>query len=210
MIFSNPQRESRTMKIMPSLLALGASALISMGAWAQADVSLWRIDCGTGAKPTSGQRALLGHFRVSRAEPDLHVQLLPDQARRRVHGVGHRLHAGDEPERAEDQPRRLPGAGEGEARAGEVRRHQPLPRRPYRPARAVHQRHAADRQGRLGRRHRQPAGGGRERCRLQAVDRREPQGRAADRRQGRVRRRQRGRPAHAGPHARSQRACWSD
>ncbi len=40
------------MKRLASLLALGASALISMGAWAQADVSLWRIDCGTGAKPT--------------------------------------------------------------------------------------------------------------------------------------------------------------
>jgi hypothetical protein len=40
------------MKRTLSLLALGASALISMGAWAQADVSLWRIDCGTGAKPT--------------------------------------------------------------------------------------------------------------------------------------------------------------
>jgi N-acyl homoserine lactone hydrolase len=40
------------MKRTLSLLALGASALVSMAAWAQADVSLWRIDCGTGAKPT--------------------------------------------------------------------------------------------------------------------------------------------------------------
>jgi N-acyl homoserine lactone hydrolase len=40
------------MKRTLRLLALGAGAFISMGAWAQADVSLWRIDCGTGAKPT--------------------------------------------------------------------------------------------------------------------------------------------------------------
>jgi len=40
------------MKLVASLLALSASAMISMGAWAQADVSLWRIDCGTGATPT--------------------------------------------------------------------------------------------------------------------------------------------------------------
>src|SRR5262245_43053311 len=40
------------MKRTLSMLALGASALISAGAWAQADLSLWRIDCGTGAKPT--------------------------------------------------------------------------------------------------------------------------------------------------------------
>ena len=53
MIFFNYRRENRTMKRLASLLALGASALISMGAWAQADVSLWRIDCGTGAKPTA-------------------------------------------------------------------------------------------------------------------------------------------------------------
>ena len=39
------------MKKTPSLLALAASALISMNAWAQVDVSLWRIDCGTGATP---------------------------------------------------------------------------------------------------------------------------------------------------------------
>src|SRR5688500_7167730 len=53
MIFFNYRRENRTMKRLASLLALGASALISMGAWAQADVSLWRIDCGTGAKTTA-------------------------------------------------------------------------------------------------------------------------------------------------------------
>ena len=41
------------MKRTLSLLALGASAFISFGAWAQADVSLWRIDCGTGEKPTA-------------------------------------------------------------------------------------------------------------------------------------------------------------
>jgi glyoxylase-like metal-dependent hydrolase (beta-lactamase superfamily II) len=41
------------MKTTLSLLALGASTLISVGAWAQTDVSLWRIDCGTAAKPTS-------------------------------------------------------------------------------------------------------------------------------------------------------------
>jgi len=41
------------MKGTLSLLALGASAFFSMSAWAQADVSLWRIDCGTGAKPTA-------------------------------------------------------------------------------------------------------------------------------------------------------------
>jgi len=40
------------MRRMSSLLALAAGALISAGASAQADVSLWRIDCGTGEKPT--------------------------------------------------------------------------------------------------------------------------------------------------------------
>jgi glyoxylase-like metal-dependent hydrolase (beta-lactamase superfamily II) len=34
------------------MLALGAGVFMSAAAWAQADVSLWRIDCGTGAKPT--------------------------------------------------------------------------------------------------------------------------------------------------------------
>ena len=40
------------MKTVQSLLALGAGALVSVSAWAQSDVSLWRIDCGTGATPT--------------------------------------------------------------------------------------------------------------------------------------------------------------
>jgi len=40
------------MKRTLSLLALSAGAFIATGALAQADVSLWRIDCGTGAKPT--------------------------------------------------------------------------------------------------------------------------------------------------------------
>ena len=39
------------MKRTQNLLALAAGALISTGAWAQAD-ALWRIDCGTAAKPT--------------------------------------------------------------------------------------------------------------------------------------------------------------
>jgi glyoxylase-like metal-dependent hydrolase (beta-lactamase superfamily II) len=41
------------MRTSQSLLALGASAWVSLGAWAQGDVSLWRIDCGTGATPTA-------------------------------------------------------------------------------------------------------------------------------------------------------------
>jgi len=41
------------MKRTLSLLALGAGVLIGAPALAQADVSLWRIDCGTGAKPTN-------------------------------------------------------------------------------------------------------------------------------------------------------------
>lgn len=40
------------MKRTLGLLAFCASACFAVGAWAQADVSLWRIDCGTGAKPT--------------------------------------------------------------------------------------------------------------------------------------------------------------
>jgi glyoxylase-like metal-dependent hydrolase (beta-lactamase superfamily II) len=40
------------MKRTLSLLAIGASAFISVGAWAEADLSLWRIDCGTAEKPT--------------------------------------------------------------------------------------------------------------------------------------------------------------
>src|SRR5436190_11414209 len=56
------------MKRMLNLLALGASALISMGAWAQADVSLWRIDCGTGATPMP---ALNERFSDTLAFPDL-------------------------------------------------------------------------------------------------------------------------------------------
>ena len=39
------------MKKVLGLLALGAGALISLNTWAQAD-AMWRIDCGTGAKPT--------------------------------------------------------------------------------------------------------------------------------------------------------------
>ncbi len=41
------------MKNKLSALAFAAGGLISMGAWAQADVALWRIDCGTGEKPTA-------------------------------------------------------------------------------------------------------------------------------------------------------------
>jgi N-acyl homoserine lactone hydrolase len=40
------------MKRVFSWMVLGASALVSTGAWAQADVALWRIDCGTAEKPT--------------------------------------------------------------------------------------------------------------------------------------------------------------
>jgi N-acyl homoserine lactone hydrolase len=56
------------MKRTPNLLALGASALISMNAAAQADVSLWRIDCGTGATPMP---ALNARFSDTLAFPDL-------------------------------------------------------------------------------------------------------------------------------------------
>lgn len=41
------------MKRTLSVLALAASALVSAGASAQVEVSLWRIDCGTAEKPTS-------------------------------------------------------------------------------------------------------------------------------------------------------------
>jgi glyoxylase-like metal-dependent hydrolase (beta-lactamase superfamily II) len=56
------------MKRTISLLALGAGALISMNAAAQADVSLWRIDCGTGATPMP---ALNQRFSDTLAFPDL-------------------------------------------------------------------------------------------------------------------------------------------
>ena len=55
------------MKKTLSLLALGASALISTNAWAQAD-ALWRIDCGTGATPMP---ALNARFSDTLAFPDL-------------------------------------------------------------------------------------------------------------------------------------------
>src|SRR5499427_9518150 len=56
------------MKRTLSMLALGAGALISMNAAAQADVSLWRIDCGTGATPMP---ALNERFSDTLAFPDL-------------------------------------------------------------------------------------------------------------------------------------------
>jgi N-acyl homoserine lactone hydrolase len=40
------------MKNLHRMFAIAAGVFVSMGAWAQADVSLWRIDCGTGATPT--------------------------------------------------------------------------------------------------------------------------------------------------------------
>ena len=41
------------MQKTPLLLALAAGAVFSTGAWAQAEMALWRIDCGTGATPTA-------------------------------------------------------------------------------------------------------------------------------------------------------------
>jgi glyoxylase-like metal-dependent hydrolase (beta-lactamase superfamily II) len=41
------------MKRVATLLALAAGVFISIGAQAQADVALWRIDCGTAEKPTA-------------------------------------------------------------------------------------------------------------------------------------------------------------
>ena len=57
------------MKRTLSLLALGASALVSTGALAQADVSLWRIDCGTDPKP----RAVNERFSDTFAFPGLNL-----------------------------------------------------------------------------------------------------------------------------------------
>src|SRR5512138_2553751 len=40
------------MRKIASLLALAVGVLVSIGAQAQADVALWRIDCGTADQPT--------------------------------------------------------------------------------------------------------------------------------------------------------------
>ena len=168
------------------LFALGlcANVLVGLPAMAQApaEVTLTRLDCGTGASRRR-RPALHRHLRLQGPQAAVHVQLLRDQARRRLHGLGHGLSAGLEPNAPKvgivDRLAQLKIT----AGAGEVRRHQPLPRRPHRPARAVHERDAADRQGRLGRR--SPR---RRRCRAPTsrgfknwIERRR-QGRAADRR----------------------------
>ena len=76
------------------LLALGvcANALISASASAQAapEVTLTRLDCGTPAPPTEVNQRFLRHLRLSRREAAARLQLLPHQARQRLHGVGHR------------------------------------------------------------------------------------------------------------------------
>src|SRR5260221_886174 len=51
-----------------------------------------------GREADDRRRALLRYVRLQQGSgADLHVQLLPDQARRRVHGLGHRFRAGLEP-----------------------------------------------------------------------------------------------------------------
>src|SRR6058998_2594023 len=57
--------------------------------------------------------ALHRHVRVQGSQADVHVQLLPDQARRRIHGVGHRLRTWHKSQRAESRHRRSPEGAQG-------------------------------------------------------------------------------------------------
>jgi len=145
--------------------AIVAGALLSLSAAAQTpEVTLTRIECGTGAKPTIVAERFSDTFAY---KPDLALTftfscyLIKHGDEYMVWDTG--FAPGSNPNAPKGRHRRAPRRGEGEAGAGEIRRHQPLPRRPHRPARAVRRRDAAHRQGRLGRRHGNPADAGRER-----------------------------------------------
>ena len=115
---------------------------------ARGDVT--RLDCGT-APADRRRRALFRHLPTS----GLKIQLV-FSCYLIKHGDDYMLwDTGHPHERrrrgAEGEPGGPARAAERQARADQVRRHQPLSRRPHRPGRLVSAGDAADRQGRLGR-----------------------------------------------------------
>ena len=164
------------------------------------EVTLTRLDCGTSAAARR-RGALLRRVLAPGPGAAADVQLLPDQARRRVHGVGHRPFAERGRGGAEGEPGRPARTAAGEARADQVRGHQPLPPRPHRPGGLVSRHHAADRQRRLGRAHQPQAAGQRTDGAVRPLHLGRRQGRAGAARQRRVQRPHRGDAGHAGPHA---------
>ena len=114
-------------------------------------MSLTRLDCGTPQAPI----AVNQRFSDTYAYGDLKLQFVYSCYLVK-HGDDYLLwdtgHAMTTPNVAPkvslvDQLAKL----DAQARADQVRRHQPLSRRPHRPGRLVPQGDAADRQGRLGR-----------------------------------------------------------
>jgi hypothetical protein len=72
------------------------------------------------------ERALFRHLRLRRLESAVCLQLLSHQARQRIHDVGYRS-LDDHPRLcAKDEHRRSAREGQRQARANQVRRHQPL------------------------------------------------------------------------------------
>ena len=180
-----------------------SSAAPSSPPQATAD-ALWRLDCGNGF---NDQRRFSDTFAYSdpKVPFTFSCYVIKHGDDYMVWDTGYL--PGSNPNAPKVTLGRAARAAQRQARAGEVRRHQPFPRRPYRPARHGAERDAAHRREGMGRDHRAEADGGRQRRRLQALDQRRRQGRAAGRRQGRVRRRQRDDPAHARATRRGTRRC---
>ena len=97
------------------------------------------------------RRSVLRHVRLQRPQGATDLQLLSDQARRRLSDLGHGQSRGRGADRAENEPGGPAHAAQAHAGATQVRRHQSLSRRPRRTGELVSAVDAADRQGRLGR-----------------------------------------------------------
>ena len=111
-------------------LALSVGALLSLPAVAQ-EVTLTRLDCGTGF---NDPRRFSDTFAYT--EPKMpftfSCYVIKHGADYMVWDTGYL--PGSESQRDQQAPRRAARAAQGQAGAGEVRRHQPFPRRPHRPA----------------------------------------------------------------------------
>ena len=144
-------------------LCLAVAALSTTAAFAQApEVTLTRLDCGTG-------------FNDSRRFSDTFAYTDPKvpftfSCYVVKHGDDYMVWdtgfvPGSNPNAPKVSLTDQLGAAQDQARAGEVRRHQPFPRRPHRPAASLAGRDAADRPARMGGAHGAEADGGRQRRR---------------------------------------------
>ena len=191
------------------LAGLWAAALVGQPALAQApDVTLTRLRLRHAPCTDRRQPALLRHLCLWRPEDPVRLQLLPRQAWRRLPAVGYRP-CHDRAQRGAQGERGRPvGAARSQARAGQVRRHQPLSRRPCRPGASFPKSTLLIGKGDWDA-DTAPSRRGAPIRAVRQLDQGRGQGRARGARQGCVRRRQRDHALYARATRRAITACWS-